>query len=579
MLRRVARLRPGLTAPRVHNCCLRRAYTTTKVSDPLRILFCGSDDFSNASLRALHEEHCRNPALIESIDVFVRPPKRIGRGLKVLSESPVKGLAQQLGLPIHERDTFTGWDLPLGTNLVVAVSFGLFVPWRILHTSKYGGLNVHPSLLPAYRGPAPLHHTLLDGVQTTGVTLQTLDDKEFDRGVILSRELLMWNGLKRIPKDCTVQQLQDAAAPVGARLLVEGLRSGLHVPPYEDVTDDPAAPYVPAEPRHAPKITKYDRQIGVGRHTGSLALRQRVIGPLWFDAKRVPEFNPDPEQKKKFSPSHIIVSDLDEVHAPDVERRRPADPASPGKWESRLLYRVFQEPMQPKVVSLKRPSKSERRMAKIEWKLKLQMQKEMEKESGIPPPGGLLPYWTRPGDDAVYLSRHNPPDEQVDSSVVRIKQLQLGGEKGPRPAAEVLQPFSTTGNLPDLVWRRFLYLAHKVDYNLHLESEITRMTHLTMTTIFQINRTIFLRERGGRRLSEKQLRRMEPKTQKIPRAPPLPPWVEPALGTFERGNLNLKLIREHWSANPQVPATGFFRPLEPKKEAPPTTTRPDTSIP
>ncbi|KAH6641712.1 hypothetical protein F5144DRAFT_619131 [Chaetomium tenue] len=119
--------------------------TAFKKSDPLRILFCGSDEFSCASLKALHNEHKHNTNLIQSIDVVVRPSKPTGRGYKVIREVPLRGLAEQLSLPIHVRDTFTGWDMPKpdgdSINLIVAVSFGLFVPPRLIHASKYGGLN------------------------------------------------------------------------------------------------------------------------------------------------------------------------------------------------------------------------------------------------------------------------------------------------------------------------------------------------------------------------------------------------------------------------------------------------------
>ncbi|CCC12397.1 unnamed protein product [Sordaria macrospora k-hell] len=129
--------------------------TPKKVSDPLRILFCGSDVFSCYSLKALHAEHKANPGLIKSIDVMVRTGKAVGRGYKEIRQVPIQNLAEELSLPIHIRDTFTGWSLPQTAgsdgepiNLIVAVSFGLFVPPRILGQAKYGGLNVHPSLLP-----------------------------------------------------------------------------------------------------------------------------------------------------------------------------------------------------------------------------------------------------------------------------------------------------------------------------------------------------------------------------------------------------------------------------------------------
>jgi methionyl-tRNA formyltransferase len=64
--------------------------------------------------------------------------------------APIRSIAQELQLKLHEVDTFKGWQPPDGINLVIAVSFGLLVPGRILNGAKYGGLNVHPSMLPEY---------------------------------------------------------------------------------------------------------------------------------------------------------------------------------------------------------------------------------------------------------------------------------------------------------------------------------------------------------------------------------------------------------------------------------------------
>ncbi|KAI0913950.1 formyl transferase [Ustulina deusta] len=277
-----------------------RRYSTTskKTSDPLHILFCGSDDFSCASLKALHDEHVRNPDLIRSIDVVVRPGKRTGRGYKIVRDPPVRSLASSLGLQIHERDTFTGWNMPAKTNLIIAVSFGLFVPPRLLRTAKYGGLNLHPSLLPDLRGPAPLQHTLLAGREMTGVSLQTLDHAAFDHGVVLAqtpRDPTDALAL-RIPPACTtVAALQALVTPIATQMLIDGLRAGLHVPPQEPQGQDPDPAAAPLT--HAPKITKRDRQltlpilqacddeearIPAGTAPGTLTRRQAAIGPLWF---------------------------------------------------------------------------------------------------------------------------------------------------------------------------------------------------------------------------------------------------------------------------------------------------------
>ena len=76
----------------------------------------------------------------------------------------------------------------------MVVSFGYFVPSDIIHGLKKGAVNVHPSLLPKYRGAAPIQHTILGGDDKTGVTVQELDDKKFDAGRILAQETLVNRG-------------------------------------------------------------------------------------------------------------------------------------------------------------------------------------------------------------------------------------------------------------------------------------------------------------------------------------------------------------------------------------------------
>ncbi|KAF4761091.1 hypothetical protein HAV15_007059 [Penicillium sp. str.  len=259
-----------------------RSYTTTKTSDPLRILFCGSDEFSIAHLKALHAYHLKQPERISSIDVVCRPGKRVGRGLKQIREVPLKAAASALSLPIHEIDTFTGWTPPSSPNgninLVIAVSFGLFVPPRILNGAKYGGINVHPSLLPNFRGPAPLHHALLAGETTTGVTVQTLHSKHFDHGVILSQTPAPGFEIPN-PESCTVPELVDFVAPKGAEMLVESIEKRLFVPPIENAGAEQTGKL-----KHAPKITPQDRHINWANWTLAEINRH---GPLSFQQKRV----------------------------------------------------------------------------------------------------------------------------------------------------------------------------------------------------------------------------------------------------------------------------------------------------
>ncbi|GKZ20648.1 methionyl-tRNA formyltransferase [Aspergillus brasiliensis] len=291
---------------------LSRRCLATKAYEPLRILFCGSDDFSIASLKALHEEHVKRPDRIASIDVVCRPGKKVGRGLKQIREVPIKAAATDLSLPIHEIDTFRGWTPPIlpggPINLIVAVSFGLFVPPRLLNGAKYGGLNVHPSLLPDFRGPAPLHHTLLAGRTKTGVTLQTLHLKHFDHGAILAQTPAPGFDIPN-PDTCTVPDLLSLVCPKGAEILVKGIREGLFVPPVEDAgwrASEGDGPLI-----HAAKIKPEDRHID-WEHWSSLDIsrRNRVLGPLWGKALVA---NNASNEKPSFQHRRVIFTGFEEV--------------------------------------------------------------------------------------------------------------------------------------------------------------------------------------------------------------------------------------------------------------------------
>ena len=129
----------------------------------------------------------------------------------------------------------------------------------------------------SFRGPAPLHHTLLSDCKTTGITLQTLHPKHFDRGIILAQT--PYPGFNH--EAITVSELEALVTPKAAEILVQGIRDRIFVPPLQDVgwhQDDRQL----TELRHAPKITPEDRHIDWNKWTAKEILRkQQVIGPLW----------------------------------------------------------------------------------------------------------------------------------------------------------------------------------------------------------------------------------------------------------------------------------------------------------
>ncbi|KAI0399333.1 formyl transferase [Xylaria palmicola] len=445
----------------------RRQYSTTpgkeeekkeKTSDPLHILFCGSDDFSCDVLSALHDEHVRNPGLVRSIDVVVRPGKRTGRGYKVVQNPPIRSLAENLGLEIHERDTFTGWDMPPKINLVIAVSFGLFVPPRLLSAARYGGLNLHPSLLPDLRGPAPLHHTLLAARPLAGVTLQTLDPAAFDRGVVLAQTPAdpRHPDALRVPGDCrTVDGLRRIVTPVAARMLVKGLREGLHVPPLEDrgwfARGDAGADALgggeeSVELTHAPKITKRDRRVtleilracdaetaaaGDEQGPGTLARRLAVMGPLWFMSR-----------DRRGGARRVIVEGLEEI--PGASRaNRPGILLSVASSSATTSSHPSppRSPSAPSAVSSDAPPPPTRYLIPFEGE---------EEEAGGEASGMNLVFWSAPPTSSSTSSSPagqrgrgqggRERDEELCLGNYRVLSLKVEG-KGAMPARLALQNF------------------------------------------------------------------------------------------------------------------------------------------
>ncbi|KAG9671165.1 Formyltransferase, partial [Aureobasidium melanogenum] len=271
----------------------RRYLSSSPQHDPLRVLFCGADEFSIYSLKALNKIRREKPDKVASIDVVCRKDKRVGRGLKQIREVPIKSVAgTELDLNVHQIDTFTGWTPPQPFNLVVAVSFGLLVPPRILNAAKYGGLNVHPSMLPDLPGPAPLHHTLLRRLSKTGVTLQTLHPKHFDQGRIIDQTST--SGLA-VPDEAsvTLDSLLAWIGPLGADMLYTNIMNGSFA---TDIDKKPAASRSlkntkndlfgqldgSAEyPRHARKIIPEDRHVNFRWPSSEILLRDRVLGRLF----------------------------------------------------------------------------------------------------------------------------------------------------------------------------------------------------------------------------------------------------------------------------------------------------------
>ncbi|MBU6401482.1 MAG: methionyl-tRNA formyltransferase [Verrucomicrobia bacterium] len=184
---------------------------------PLRILFMGSAELAAPSLEAL----VRAPQFLV-VGVVTQPDRPRGRDLR-LQPTPVKALAGHLALPVlqPERLRLESAVQPVAAllpDLVVVVAYGQILPAAVLALPRFGCLNVHASLLPCYRGAAPIQWAILNDDPQTGVTIMKMD-AGLDTGEIVAQEATA------ITPEDNAQTLHDRLAALGARLLIDSLPS------------------------------------------------------------------------------------------------------------------------------------------------------------------------------------------------------------------------------------------------------------------------------------------------------------------------------------------------------------------
>lgn len=181
----------------------------------MKIVFMGTPDFARDSLKAIYEKGH------EILSVITVPDRPKGRGMKLIY-SEVKEYALENGLEIMQPDKLRGNEeivekiKEMNPDVICVVAYGRILPKEILDIPKYGCINVHPSLLPKYRGSAPIQWAILNGDEKTGVTTMYLDE-EMDSGDIILKEEV------EIDKDETSGELWDRLSKIGADLLVQTL--------------------------------------------------------------------------------------------------------------------------------------------------------------------------------------------------------------------------------------------------------------------------------------------------------------------------------------------------------------------
>ncbi|GAA5882723.1 hypothetical protein JCM3774_004533 [Rhodotorula dairenensis] len=267
---------------------------------PYRVLFFGADAFSCEVFQRVHGARAGPPLpsdrsarlsplnssvfadLVQELTVVTPPDQRVGRRGKDLHRPRLRLIAEELGVPtiaLPEKTLLKGWEPPDSflhpspRNLLLTASFGHLIPTSLLtRFEPLNALNVHPSLLPRWRGAAPIQWSILTGDVDGGVTVQELSRDRFDRGRILAQSP------SRIPPDADFPTLERSLARHGGDLLVSTLRDLARCQQLAVPQSDTGA-------THARKLTRDDARINwVDQTADEVCKLQRAIAhqhPLW----------------------------------------------------------------------------------------------------------------------------------------------------------------------------------------------------------------------------------------------------------------------------------------------------------
>ena len=236
----------------------------------MRVIFAGTPEFARSALAALHA------AGHDIVGVFTQPDRPAGRGMK-LQASAVKQFALTKGLPVvqphslkldgkypDEAQSAQAFISNAQADVMVVAAYGLILPQWVLDAPRYGCLNIHASLLPRWRGAAPIHRAIEAGDIQTGVTIMQMD-AGLDTG-----DMLLEESCPISPQDTTAS-LHDTLAEMGARMIVNAVSQAGHFKPVKQPLDGVT---------YAHKIEKAEAAIDWTQSAQVLAQRVRAFDPF-----------------------------------------------------------------------------------------------------------------------------------------------------------------------------------------------------------------------------------------------------------------------------------------------------------
>ena len=227
----------------------------------MRIVFAGTPKFAVESLAILHKsDH-------EIIAVYCQPDRPKGRG-KVLTACPVKLYAEQHNLLVIQPEDFSNGQnqkefASLNPDVMVVAAYGQILPINTLQTPKFGCINIHASLLPRWRGAAPIERAILSGDKETGISIMQMNEGLDTGDVLLTQKHLISNNE-------TSQSLTESLSSIGAELILETL---------DRLNELPAIPQNNDDATYAKKISKVEAQIDWSQSAENIGLMIRAFNP------------------------------------------------------------------------------------------------------------------------------------------------------------------------------------------------------------------------------------------------------------------------------------------------------------
>ncbi|RQM65072.1 methionyl-tRNA formyltransferase [Aeromonas enteropelogenes] len=281
----------------------------------LKLIFAGTPDFAARHLAALlSSDH-------EVVAVYTQPDKPAGRGQK-LTASPVKALALAHNLPVYQPASLRNEEAQaelasLGADLMVVVAYGLILPKAVLDTPRLGCINVHGSLLPRWRGAAPIQRAIWAGDAETGVTIMQMD-VGLDTGAMIRKVSCP------IAADETSTSLYDKLAELGPQALVDTINAMAAGDTDAEAQDDALANY-------AEKLSKEEARIDWSMDAAAIERCIRAFNPWpisWFEVA---------DQTVKVWQAEVITQDHGQVAGTLLKADKLGIDVATGKGVLRLL--------------------------------------------------------------------------------------------------------------------------------------------------------------------------------------------------------------------------------------------------